>query len=174
MSFRDKTFVKACKHGEMDLIEWMLANGTNPNTTHYECTGLHKVCKHSEPWAVDVVTKLIRHGADVDIEYVCWNALDYVLLTTPFQPHIASLLLYSSKLGINRIASDGANYLSACEILEMAPFEFLVDNGIDVNHICADGQTILDSLEETQPKTAMKIQIIEYLRQHGAKLASEL
>lgn len=131
---------------------------------------LRRACLSEKPWTsytLDVVTKLLTHGADVDLE--CdngWNALDAALCAVPFQPHVAQLILDCSKKGINRLDRDGYNYLWFTRSL--ASVKFLVENGIDVNHVVTNqgkDKTYLDFAYQDE---------IDYLRSVGAKLYSEL
>lgn len=159
---------EACKNGQMDVIDSLLEAGVDVNAFTEGKLPLHRACKHTEPWAVDVVTKLITRGADVDLEdEYRWNALDHALNIVPFQPHIAQLLLDCSKKGINRLDSNYYDYLQLCASLDA--IKFLVENGIDVNYVC-DNETYLDSTYRDNACSDRS----EYLRSVGAKLYSEL
>jgi ankyrin repeat protein len=112
-----------------------------------------------------VVTKLITHGADVDLENKDGNnSIDYVLSANPFQPHVAQLMLDCSKKGINRLDADHTNYIWAANTLEA--IKFLVKNGIDVNNVWTELESTC--LDVAYPEEE------DYLRSVGAKLYSEL
>lgn len=153
----------ACFDGQMDVIDSLLELGVDVNALVEKELSLHIACMNTNPWAIDVVTKLITHGADVDLDdKFGWNALNCALFTNPFQPHIAQLLLDCSKKGINRLNIDNRNYFRTTDSLESV--KFLVENGINVNHV-RDDKTYLDVANDNE---------IEYLRSVGAKLYSEL
>ena len=168
----EAVFVGACTTGEMDVIDRLIEEGIDINCEDNSFTGLSAACCESKPWVIDVVTKLITNGADVDHENRCgWNALDRVLAIRIFNLEVASLLLDCSKLGINRIANNDndSNYLSVANTFES--YKFLIDNGINVNHVYNNDETILDRVvnsSQTDPE------IRDYLIQHGAKEYHEL
>lgn len=118
-----------------------------------------------KPWAsytLDLVTKLLTHGAVVDLEdNEGWSALNYVMSAEPFQPHVAQLVLDCSKKGINRIDENYYNYLWSTYTLES--IKFLVENGIDINHVAND-ETYLDNVYRDNVDSVR----IEYLRSVGA------
>ena len=157
-------FNEACENGDMDIIDSILAKGFDVNFSY---NGVHplEAAMQSNSWTIDLLTKLIIHGANVDLDnYLGWNAMDHCLYSTSFQPHIASLLLDCSKLGINRLDNQGRSYLWTAATVEAC--KFLIDNGIDINHDSNDNLTCLDIIEE--PK------ITNYLRSQGAKIYAEL
>jgi hypothetical protein len=87
----------------------------------------------------------LARGADVEkANDDSFNAIDCVLLTVPFQPKVAALLLEHAKSGINYI-DDGFNYLLSCESLEA--LKFCVENGIDINYLILGRETILCRLD---------------------------
>lgn len=166
-------FMVACIDGEMDVIDSMLADGFNVNF-HYEClseTPLQYACSGTDPWVIDVVTKLIEHGADVDLMDITEEtALDVCLCKVPFQEHVAQLLLDCSKLGINRMFVNNNNYLFYANSVET--IKFLVKNGIDINNVVTlegESSTKLDDLYDSQ-----RIDCIDYLISIGGKRYNEL
>lgn len=168
----------ACLEGQMDVIDALLEQGIDVNVLFVGFAPLHRVCARAEPCALstklDVVTKLLNHGANVDLECsVGWNALDCALFAQPFQPHVAELLLYRSKQGVNRVDDDNCNYLRMARSIKS--IKFLVENGINVNH-ATDGKTYLDLIfEDKEDENSEDIdEKINYLRSVGAKLYSEL
>jgi len=157
-------FISACKNGEMDVIDRLIGQGINVNCKYKGTSALRTVCKSTEPWVIDVVTKLITHGADVDYEDPCgFNALDEVLGQDLFNVDLAYLLLDCSKLGINRTDKNGRNYLWATETIESC--KFLIDNGIDINHVDNRPETYIDG-----PECIRR----QYLIERGAKKYADL
>lgn len=164
----EEQFYEACANGQMDVIDSLLEFGIDVNAPFKGMLPLHQACRSEEPWALDVVTKLLTRGVDVDLEDVngC-NAIDHVLVY-PFRPHVAQLLLDCSKKGVNRLDSEGYNYLWSTGNHPQITM-FLVENGIDINHVtedlsCLRYRTYLDYADEDY----------DYLRSIGAKLYSEL
>lgn len=165
----------ACCNGQMDIIDSSLKLGVNFNVMFNGELPLHLACRNTEAWTLDVVTKLLTNGADVDLEDDHgWNALDYALNTVPFQSHVAQLLLDCSKNGVNRLDPECYNYLWTSGSLEA--LKFLVENGIDVNYVNheVENETYLDSLTALVYVRNPKVDEINYLRSVGAKLYSEL
>jgi len=153
----------ACSEGQMDVIDTLLESGFDVNSRVRGTYPLHLACSGSSSWSIDLVTKLITHGADVDLEDSYeWNALDCALDAVTFQPHIAQLLLDCSKKEINRLDSHGFGYFWTARSNEA--IEFLVKNGIDVGQIVNE-QTDLGSTRPDQ---------IAYLQSIKSKLYSKL
>lgn len=127
----EKQLFDACCDGQMDVIDSVLEAGVNVNASFRGMNLLQVACIREAPWVIDVVTKLLIHGADVDLdnEYG-WNALDYVLFSFSFQPHVAQLLLDCSKKGFTKLNKDYIDYLHR-RIPEA--IKFLHKNGFDTN-----------------------------------------
>lgn len=163
-----KKFTDACFNGQMDVIESMLKDGFDVNYFRNGDTPLQRACTQTKPWVVDVVTKLITHGAvvDADTNEHCtgWTSLNFCLISQPFQRHVAQLLLDCSKLGVNHLDILCKTYLWYANTLEAC--KFLVDNGIEVNVVDKFGHTALDDKNV--------LEICSYLISVGAKEASEL
>lgn len=66
-----------------------------------------------------------------------------------FDISIASMLLYSSKLGINVRDQDGCTYLYWCGTVEAV--QFLIDNGIDINMPDNKGETFSQYIKQVRP-----------------------
>ena len=166
-------FMDACVDGEMDIIDSMLVDRFNVNFhyDHFGTTPLQQACSGTGPWVIDVVTKLIEHGADVDmVDINDETALDVCLCKVPFQEHVAQLLLDCSKLGVNRMFVNNNNYLFCANSVET--IKFLVKNGIDINNVVTyddKSSTKLDDLYDSQ-----RIDCIDYLISIGGKRYSEL
>lgn len=159
-----RRFISACKHGEMDVIDRLIEQGIDVNCKHNDKTALRMACRNEEPYGIDVVTKLIVHGADVDYEDCeSYNALDQVLSQETFNSDLAYLLLDCSKLGINRLDKGGRNYLWSIKTIEAC--KFLVDNGININHVNNKFRTYVDG---------QVTNLIRYLIKQGAKKYDEL
>lgn len=170
MELSQEEIKKAFQEGQMDIIDSLLQSEIDVNAPIIGTYALQWACLSGIPWAsytLDVVTKLITHEADVDLEDKDGgNALDYALSSLPFQPHVAQLLLDCSKKGVNRFNPSGYNYLWATWGIESV--KFLVENGIDINHVVTnrgDNKTYLDFAHQDE---------FDYLRSVGAKLYSEL
>jgi len=155
---------EACSEGQMDVIDSLLILGVDVNAPDNDgILPLQRACDGKGPWVIDVVTKLITHGADVDLENRFGDdTMCYAVSAEPFQSHVAQLVLDCSKKGVNRLDEDYANYLWCANTPEAA--KFLVQNGIDVNNVCQES-TYLDICLPSE---------VEYLRSVGAKLYSEL
>lgn len=164
--------MEACSEGQMDVIDSLLKE-IDINTRSFDGElALHRACEQTEPWAIDVVTKLLAHGADVDLENILGcNGLDYALNAVPFQPHIAQLLLDCSKKGINFISRKDYSYLWTAKSVDA--FKFLVENGINLNHV-RENETYLDIATNPEYVGEPRVDEINYLRSVGAKLYSEL
>lgn len=99
------------------------------------------------PWLIDVVSRLLAAGIDVDtMDVFGYTCMSYTLRTSPFIPQIASLLLACSSHGINKLDQYGFNYLIFCKPLDS--YKFCVENGIVINYIYPDGETIIDFLDD--------------------------
>lgn len=158
-------FLDACRHGRMDVIDRLIdevdINCQEPDGW----SGLMLVCENNEPWVLDIVQKLLSHGIDVDIEddYCYYTALDCALGQREFNKELAALLLCCSKLGVNRLDVDGQNYLWGCRSKES--LLFLIENGIDINHVDDSEETYLDTCNEEH---------YDFLLAAGAKHYDEL
>jgi len=163
----------ACETGEMDAIESILDNGINLNF-HCEMTQMSPLqwaCRQTEPWVIDVVTKLIEHGADVDLtDENDETALDCCLHAVPFQEHVAQLLLDCSKLGVNRMFPNNSNYLYFAHSVDA--IKFLVKNGIDINNVHHYEDLSFTKLDDLH--IYGKRDCIDYLVSIGGKRYSEL
>lgn len=187
MDYLEQKFLDACSLGKMDKIDSLLEDGVDIDCCPYDqdTSGLMQACMNETSLSIDVVLNLIHRGADVNItDDDGNNALDTVLGWDVFCPQIASLLLVCSKDGINRVDTNQMNYLWACRTLES--YKFIVENGIDINHVAIVGhigrdpqyQTALDDIDSEQVTVfgsqEQKDQIITYLESKGGKRYREL
>lgn len=142
------SFAYACRNGETDVID-SLIDKVDVNKSPDDYTFLQVACEYpslEQPWAQDVVRRLLQAGADVDADCSGKNPLQRVLGWNSFDHSIASMLLYSSKLGIN-CQINGQSYLYSCRTVEA--IKFLIDNGIDINSRDSNGRTYPEWLETT-------------------------
>lgn len=132
----EKQLFDACYNGQMDVIDTLLEAGVDVNVPFRGMLPLQQACIREAPWVIDVVTKLLIHGADVDLdnEYG-WNALDGILFSFSFQPHVAQLLLDCSKKGFTKLNKDYIHYLHY-RIPEA--IKFIHKNGFDTNCVADD------------------------------------
>lgn len=167
MSVSQEQMIKAFRKGRMDVIDSLLQSGLDVNAPINRLPPLHRACLGETPYVLDVVTKLLAHGANVDLgDDFGWNALSSTLSTDAFQPHVAQLILDCSKKGINRLDHENNNYLWVAWSIES--IRFLVENGIDINHVTNNQENDVTYLD------LAPLNEIEYLRSVGAKLYSEL
>lgn len=121
-------FLNACEKGQTDVIDSLIDRVDINCIDIYGNTGLILACDVDEPWALDVVTRLLHHGIDVDIRNhydIC--ALDAILSKVSPKQDLSSLVLMCSKHSINH-----RDYSSACSQNGM---EFLKQNGFTYNNI---------------------------------------
>jgi len=168
-----RRLVAACQDGEIDVIDSVLADGVDLNFHYDSKSPLQWACEVTEPWVIDVVTKLLEHGADVDlIDENDETALDRCLAQDPFQEHVAQLLLDCSKLGVNRMFPNNSNYL--CFAHSVDAIKFLVKNGIDINNVYAHGEDPCTELDQLSDYYHSDDPCVEYLVSIGAKKYEEL
>ena len=117
----EKEFLDACEQGHMDVIDRLIGK-VDINCRYRGKSGLMLVCINDKPWVIDVVQKLLAHGIDVDLENSTYNAIRCILGKTKFNKELAALLLYCSKLGVNKIDDNGYNYLWSCFTEESLSF----------------------------------------------------
>lgn len=144
-------FIKACTEGETDVIDEIITQ------VHPDCissdyrTLLSLACEKRQPWTRDVVQRLLEAGADVDVPIYGCKPLQQVLSWPQFDVSIASMLLYSSKFGVNHQFEMGWTYLYWCETIEAA--QFLIDNGLDINILNDEGQTYAQFMDDMFPES---------------------
>lgn len=147
----EEQFLHACEWGDMDVIDDLIDKVDINCVNDVGMTGLmlavYRPYYKEGDWVpnLDVVSKLLAKGADVDIESeYSLNCLDYVLITVPFNIQLASLFLVCSKHGINYV-NNNRTYLDACESMEA--YRFCVDSGIDIVPRNYDEMTTIDRLD---------------------------
>lgn len=145
MTEEQSKFNDACINGEMDIIDSMLEAGFDVNYCYNGVTPLQAACCQDSLggfYIIDVVTKLITNGADVNMNNNGLDALSHCLSIIPFQRHVAQLLLDCSKLGVDRLDWCGKSYLFYAKTVEAC--KFLIDNGIKINNVDNFDKTVLD------------------------------
>lgn len=148
---------EACRGGEIDVIDQLLGH-IDPRRVDEKsinllavtcCLPLLREYPCNKPWIRDVVQRLLQAGADVDFPNDGCRALQMVLMWPEFDITIASMLLYSSKLGVNVQDQDGRTYLHWCRTIEAV--QFLIDNGIDINMPDNKGETFSQHIKQERP-----------------------
>jgi ankyrin repeat protein len=133
-------FLQACQEGEIDIID-QLINKVDINCRDEEGqTGLLLACVDAA-WAVDVITRLIQHGIDVDIkdDYDI-SPMDRILSMSPFKADIATMVLNASFTPANK-KQRREDWLQECRTVES--IKFLTHNGINIDHV-PEKDTFLD------------------------------
>lgn len=177
-----KRFLIACICGYTDIIDIILSRDASfvDYVDENGNTGLKKAVCIYYPWTIDVVTRLLQYGSDVDRRNnIGITPFTAVLSSYSFKPTLANMLLMHSKQGINALDDeDGHNHLSSCETLES--FKFVIENGINLNFV-EDESTFLDLFVSMNggdnafaTMSAEVEEIVNYLRSQGAKTYEEL
>jgi len=125
----------------------------------------------------DEVEELIEQGADINANNAAGDLACFYTLSEYRIQYIQDYIDLGADL--NKISKRGHNslryYISTGDS-NMEVIEALVEHGVDFNLIYPEAKTILDLLTngEYYYYNEKYPEVVEYLKEHGAKLSSEL
>ena len=130
-SYKGSPLQIAFKKGYIDIFNFLLDNGANPNELYksYQ-TILHKACINNN---TEVIDSLISHGANVNYPYN--GGITPLHCAAAFSIHGADYLLLA-KANIDSKTIEGITPLHvACIYKNFQVIKLLIQNGADINSL---------------------------------------
>ncbi|XP_052073290.1 uncharacterized protein LOC127711329 [Mytilus californianus] len=148
-------FIKACREGYADIVEWLLSNNGNVNVSR--ANGVTPLYMAAQNGRTDIVRMLLKNNANVNLSN---NAGGTPLRMASQKNHIDVVrLLIEHNADINAQMYDGDNPLLTATRNGFADIvELLLAKRADCNKCLQSKQLIVDSIAKHPPKKIKSVQ----------------